>query len=103
MSQSQISVPSLRTEECSVFGSFVSDKIFKLSRKVLTNTEIKVLEKALDFAPVQKKLNALKLRKDFKDFCRRMLLKWYFRDKPTPFFSEQPFFSHESPWNTSAC
>ena len=33
------------------------DTVFNLSRRVLTDTEIKVLEKGLDFAQIQKKLN----------------------------------------------
>ena len=71
-SQSQINVPSVQTEQCSLPGSFVSDTVFNLSRKVLTNTEIKVLEKGFDFASIQRKLNEPELRRDFKDFCRRM-------------------------------
>ena len=50
--KSQISVPSVRTEECRLSGNFLSDKLFNLSRKVLTDTEIKFLEKGLDFAPI---------------------------------------------------
>ena len=49
-SQSQISVPSVRTRQCRLSGSFVSDRVFNISLKVLTDTEIKVLEKGLDFA-----------------------------------------------------
>ena len=56
-SQSQISIPSILTEKCWLCGSFMSDTVFNLSRKVLTDTEIKVLEKGLDFAPIQRKLN----------------------------------------------
>ena len=44
-------------EEFRLSGSFVLDTVFNLSRKVLTDTEIKVLEKGLDFAPIQRKLN----------------------------------------------
>ena len=77
-------------------GSFVSDTVLNLSRKVLTDTEMKVLKKGLDFAPIQRKLNEPELRRDFRDFCRRLRFKWYFRDEPTPFFSEQPSFSPKS-------
>ena len=41
-------------------------------KKVLTETEISVLEKGLAFAPIQKSLNEPELRKDFEDFSRRM-------------------------------
>ena len=73
----------------------MSDTVLNLSRKVLTDTEMKVLKKGLDFAPIQRKLNEPELRGDFKDFCRRMRVKWYFRDEPTLFFSEQLSFSPE--------
>ena len=49
-------------------GHFYSETIFKL----LTDAKIKVLEKGLDFASIQKKLNGL---------CRRMRLRQYFRSK----------------------
>ena len=85
----------MQTERCSLSGSFVPDAVFNLSRKVLTGTEIKIEEKGLDFAPIQKKLNEPELYY-LKDFCRHMGLKWYFRDEPTPFFSEPPSFSPKS-------
>ena len=38
------------TNEGRLVGYFCSDTVFKLSKKVLTDTEICVLEKSLDFA-----------------------------------------------------
>ena len=38
-------------------GYFCSDTAFKLSNKVLSENDIKVLEKGLDFAPIQRKIN----------------------------------------------
>ena len=46
-------------------GYFSSETIFKLSNRVMADTEIQVLEKGLDFAPIDKKLNEPKLRSDF--------------------------------------
>ena len=46
----------MRTEECRLSGSFVSDMGFNFNKKVLTDTEIKVPGKGLDFAPVQRKI-----------------------------------------------
>ena len=46
-------------------GYFCSDTVFNLSSKVLTDTEINILEKGLDFAPIQNKINQPELRKDF--------------------------------------
>ena len=45
---------------------FCSDKVLNLSKKVLPETEIKVLEKGLFFAPIQNKINEPELRKDFE-------------------------------------
>ena len=53
-------------------GHFCSDTIFNLSHKVLSDAEIKVLEKGLDFAPIQRKIDEPELRDDFQEFCRRM-------------------------------
>ena len=54
---------------------FCSDIIFNLSNRVLSDAEIKIIEKSLDIAPIQKKINELELRKDFEEFCRRMRIK----------------------------
>ena len=80
-------------------GNFVSDIVFNLSDKVLSDTEIKVLEKGLDFTPIQIKINEPEKRRDFKEFCRRMRLKWHFRNEYTPEFSDRPAFSPKSSWN----
>ena len=42
---------------------------------MLTETEINILEKDLDYAPIQNKINKLKLKQDFQEFCRKMRLK----------------------------
>ena len=77
---------------------FCSDTVFNLSNKVLTEDEIKVLEKGLDFAPIQRKVNEPELRQDFENFCRRMRIKWHFRNEPTDNFSEKPAFFSKSSW-----
>ena len=61
------------TNEDHLVGYFCSDTVFNLSKETLTDTEICVLEKGLDFA--QNKINEPELRTDFKDFCRRMQIK----------------------------
>ena len=75
---------------------FCSDAVFDLSRRILTETEIKVLQKDLNFAPIQNKINEPELRTDFNEFCRRMRTKWYFKDEPTKEFSNIPAFSSKS-------
>ena len=49
--------------------------IFNLSKRVLSETEIKILEKGLDYAPIQRKINEPQLKNDFEEFCRRMRIK----------------------------
>ena len=70
------------TEQYRLTGNFVSDTVFNLSNKVLSDTEIRVLEKGLDFTPIQNKINEPELRRDFKEFCQCMRLKWHFRNEP---------------------
>ena len=43
------------TSEDRMSGYFCWDTVFNLSYRVLNETEIKVLEEGLDFAPIQKK------------------------------------------------
>ena len=86
------------TEKIRLSGSFCSDTIFNLSRKILTDSKIKVLEKGLDYVPIQSKINEPKLRNDFEEFCRRMHLKWYFHNEPNSEFSETPSFTLKSSW-----
>ena len=51
---------------------FCSNTVFNFSHKILTEIELKVLEKGRDFAPAQKTLNEPEFCKDFEEFCRRM-------------------------------
>ena len=80
------------TYENRLTGYCCLDTVFNLSKKVLSDAEIKVLEKGLDYAPIQNKINEPELRRDFENFCRQMRLKWFFRNEPTPSFSETPAF-----------
>ena len=59
-------------------GYFCSETVFNLSRTILPDTEIKILEKGLDFALVQRKINEPELRCDFEEFQRRVRTKWHF-------------------------
>ena len=71
-----------------ISGYFCSDTVFNLSKKFLSDMEIKILEKGLDYAPIQNKINEPELRR----------LNWYFRNEPTPSFSERPSFTPKSSW-----
>ena len=56
------------TDEGRLQGSFWSKTVFNLSQRVLSEIEIQVLEKGLDFAPIQKSINEPELRKDLEEF-----------------------------------
>ena len=78
------------TSEGKIFDYFRSDTVFNLSYSLLTKTGIKVLEKGVDYVPIQKKTNEPELKKDFSEFFQSMRNKWYFRNEPIPQFSEVP-------------
>ena len=93
---SDIRTTSTRDERLQ--GHFCSDTVFNLSNRVLSEHEIKVLEKGLDFAPIQRKINEPGLRKDFEEVCWRMRTKWNFRNEPSQDFSVTPAFARKSSW-----
>ena len=86
------------TVEGRLKGTFCLETVFNLSHKVSTETEIKVLEPGLDFAPTQNCINETELRKDFAEFCKKMRIKWHFRNKITEDFGTTPVFSPKSNW-----
>ena len=57
-----------------------------------------MLEKSLDFAPIQIKINEPEPRQDFPDFDGLMCTKCFFRNKSTLQFSEIPVFPTQSTW-----
>ena len=65
---------------------FCLDSELKHSRRILTEAVISVLEKRLDFASIQSKINEFELRKNFDKFqkSRRsyQMIKWYPRNEP---------------------
>ena len=89
---------AILTDEGRLSGVFCSKTVFDLSHKILTEIEIKVFKKGLDFAPIQRTLNEPELRKDFEEFCRRMRCKWHFRNEVSETFSEIPAFRPKLSW-----
>ena len=79
-------------------GYFCQETVFNLSCRVLSHSEIKLLEKGLDFASIQRKITQPELRKDFNEFCRRMRIKWNVRHEPWQDFGETPAFTVKSSW-----
>ena len=43
---------NVRITDNKLFGYYCSETIFNLSNRVLTDTEVKILEKSLNFAPI---------------------------------------------------
>ena len=80
-------------------GYFCSKSVFNLSKKVLTETEIRVLGKDLGFAVTRTKINETDLRADISKFARKMRCKLFFRNEPTENFCEAPAFRVKSNWN----
>ena len=66
---SVMGISSITADENRVTGYFCSGTIFNLSNWVLSDNEIKILEKGLDFVPIQRKINEPELRSDFGEFC----------------------------------
>ena len=71
--------------------------MFNLSNRFPTDIEIKVLEKDLDFASIQRKFHESELIQDFAGSSRRMRI-WFLRNEPTPQFSVIPAFSLKTSW-----
>ena len=65
----------------------------------MSDVENKVLEKGLDYALIQNKINEPESKKDFENLCRQMRLKWFFRNELTPSFSKTPAFKTNLFWN----
>ena len=57
--------------------------VLKLSQKVLTETEIKVLERGLRFVPTLNLINEAGLQRDSEDCSRKMKCRWHFRNEPS--------------------
>ena len=91
-----VTVPSNKTENTHLTGYFCLGTVFNLSKRVLTDAKIKVLENGLNNDPTQNMINEPELKTDFDEFCGRMRLKWYFCNDATPKFSEVSAFRPKS-------
>ena len=81
-----LSTKATVTDEGGLQGSFCSKTVFNLNQRVLSEIEIQVLEKALDFAPIQESINEPEQRKDFEDFFTRLRIRRNFKDQPSEHF-----------------
>ena len=60
---------SVTTDESRLSGYFCSKTVFNLSNRVLSDAETRTLEKGLDYAPIQRKINERELRRNSNDFA----------------------------------
>ena len=97
-SQNKIIKVAISEGEGRISGYFCSDTVLNSCHRILTETEIKVLKKGLDYAPIQKEINEPVLTKDFSELCQRMRNRLYFRNEPTPKYNEVPCFKTKSSW-----
>ena len=63
------------SDESRISGYFCSDTVFNLINRVLSEREIKILGKGLDYAPIQRKINEPKLKSDFEESRRCIRIK----------------------------
>ena len=89
----------METDSDCIKGSFSSNSVFNLSKKVLSKTEIKVLEKGLGFSPTPSSINEADSRRDFDDFARKMRSKSHFRNESQYIPSEVSTYKLKSTWN----
>ena len=79
-------------------GKFVSQNVFNLSDRVLTENEIKVLDKGLNFVPTPEKLDRLQVKIDLEKLGRDIKLRIFYHNHLSPSFSKKPAFKVPSPW-----
>ena len=72
--------------------------LFSILVSVISEDEIKVLEKGLDFLHIQRKVNEPGLTQYFEEFCWRMQTKSRFWHEPSDNFSEILAFRPKSSW-----
>ena len=75
--------------------------VVNLSKRVLTEAEISLLSKGLKFCPTPEKIDIYQLRKDIREYIRRIRLKEYFysEENVDGDFSEMPSFRSKSNWS----
>ena len=59
-------------------GKFVSDNVFNLSRRNITDAELSFLSKGLSFVPTPEKIDRWQVKNDLEKFGRNIRLKMHF-------------------------
>ena len=70
------------TEMCEgrLKGKFVSKNVINLSKRNLSENEISLLSKGLNFIPTSNKVDVARLKLELEQFGRMLRLKWHFRN-----------------------
>ena len=71
-------------------GTFVTNNILNLSKRVLNPAEISLLSKGLKFVPTPNVVDRAALKQDLENFGRKLRLAWHFR-KDGNTFTPDPF------------
>ena len=71
-------------------GKCVLKNVFNLSHRALTDSEIRVLYKELNFVRIPEKVDRFQLKNDIERVGREIKLKMHFKTEPTVAFSEKP-------------
>ena len=61
-------------------GKFVSTNVINLSKRNLSENEISLLSKGLNFIPTCNKVDVARLKLELEQFGRMLRLKWHFRN-----------------------
>ena len=61
-------------------GKFVSENVINLSKRDLSENEISLFSKGLNFIPTCNKVDVARLKLELELFGRMLRLKWHFRD-----------------------
>ena len=77
---------------------FVSKNVLNLSNRLLTEYEIRVLGKGLNFVLTYEKLDHYQIKKDLQRLRRDIKLRMYYKTDATPAFSENKEFKIPSNW-----
>ena len=69
-------------------GNFISKNIVNLSKRNLTDSEISLLSKGLNFVPTSNTIDKAKLKSELEALGRMLRLKWHFRNEEKDFDRE---------------
>ena len=66
-------------------GNFVSENVVNLSKRNVTDSEISLLSKGLNFVPTSNTIDKAKLKRKLEALGRMLRLKWHFRNEEKDF------------------